>query len=257
MKLSVNQTAKPQSSEDLTQANENQTPTTQILGGSKSKRLYVVLGCLVLCVTLGVYYLFVISLYHKSEVSEAYKLYYLDKKNHFYNRYQDLRVITNRIYDTTHERPFFVSREGFSYPDYNGKGMPFSEHGGFYFMLHNPDLSLKRCLFMRFKPEAEKLANVTQGENVPAKAQGLTASESIKMAEAIGALTLTGANGQKMVHGFTDDVESVEFSLNEVEPIIYKETESGFIYHLKLSTNRQINIQELGFTDCSIKASKF
>ena len=97
MKLSVNQTAKPQSSEDLTQANENQTPTTQILGGSKSKRLYVVLGCLVLCVTLGVYYLFVISLYHKSEVSEAYKLYYLDKKNHFYNRYQDLRVITNRI----------------------------------------------------------------------------------------------------------------------------------------------------------------
>src|SRR5574344_108618 len=86
---------------------------------------------------LGCYYLYVFSLYPKREVSEAFDSYYVDKKTRFYSRYQDLYIIKGQIFDTTWERPYFLSREGFDYPDYTGKGINFLGKGGFYFKLHD------------------------------------------------------------------------------------------------------------------------
>ncbi len=85
---------------------------------------------------LGAYYIFVLSLYTKREVSEAFAQYYLKQETRFYNRFQDTYLIRGHIYDTTVERPSFLGKEGFTYPNYDGKGLPFQGTSSLYTQFH-------------------------------------------------------------------------------------------------------------------------
>lgn len=113
---------------------------------------------------LGGYYLYVFSLYPQRDVSEAFDAYYVNKLTRFYSRYQDLYVIKGMVFDTTWERPYFLSREGFDYPDYSGKGMPFSGKGGVYFKLHDVPKTLS--LYLKLSTEVPNKLVLTNGISV-------------------------------------------------------------------------------------------
>lgn len=208
-------------------------------------RLFIVVA-LLLSLILGCYYLFVLSLSVEKDVSEAYTLYYIDKKNHFYNRYQDLRVVRDRIYDTTYERPFFVSREGFDYPSYNGSGMPFMGQGGFYFMLHRSLKQAPLCLLLEFEPEKKSI-------NKHQFISNLKNANASSVHESLDSIELIGDKGITFKHNFSVKQVLIEVPLNKVPPVIYKITKSGPIYNLALKTSKIIYFKRIGFTSCTIK----
>ena len=85
---------------------------------------------------LSAYYLAVLYLAAHPNVSYAYRLYYLEMKTRFWNRNQTLAYIPGTRFDFTKERPWILSRQGWSLPKYDGTGSEFLGQGGLYFTLH-------------------------------------------------------------------------------------------------------------------------
>ena len=85
---------------------------------------------------LSAYYLAVLYLATHPSVSYAYRLYYLEMKTRFWNRNQTLAYIPGTRFDFTKERPWILSRQGWSLPKDDGTGSEFSGQGGLYFTLH-------------------------------------------------------------------------------------------------------------------------
>lgn len=85
---------------------------------------------------LSAYYLAVLYLAAHPDVSYAYRLYYLEMKTRFWNRNQTLAYIPGTRFDFTKERPWILSRKGWSLPKDDGTGSEFSGQGGLYFTLH-------------------------------------------------------------------------------------------------------------------------
>ncbi|WP_152536732.1 hypothetical protein [Tolumonas lignilytica] len=75
----------------------------------------------------------------------AYRMYYLDKKTHIWDRNQTLAYIPGSLMDLTNERERcpYLSREGWDIPEVDGSGSPFSGKGGLYFTLHREPGVLK------------------------------------------------------------------------------------------------------------------
>ena len=85
---------------------------------------------------LSAYYLAVLYLAAHPNVSYAYRLYYLEMKTRFWNRNQTLAYIPGTRFDFTKERPWILSRQGWSLPKDDGTGSVFLGQGGLYFTLH-------------------------------------------------------------------------------------------------------------------------
>jgi hypothetical protein len=94
---------------------------------------------------LSAFYLYVLYLTKHPDVSMAYRMYYLDKKTHIWNRNQTLAYIPGTLMDLTNERERcpYISREGWDIPETDGSGSPFTDKGGLYFTLHQEPGALK------------------------------------------------------------------------------------------------------------------
>lgn len=99
---------------------------------SRILKLFIILAVL----GLSAYYLVVLYLAAHPNVSYAYRLYYLEMKTRFWNRNQTLAYIPGTRFDFTQERPWILSRQGWTLPKDDGTGSEFSGKGGLYFTLH-------------------------------------------------------------------------------------------------------------------------
>ena len=99
---------------------------------SRLLQAFIILTVLI----LSAYYLVVIYLAAHPNVSYAYRLYYLEMKTRFWNRNQTLAYIPGTRFDFTKERPWILSRQGWSLPKDDGTGSEFLGQGGLYFTLH-------------------------------------------------------------------------------------------------------------------------
>lgn len=89
-----------------------------------------------LILAIGCYYLYVLGLNARRDVSDSFRYYYLDKQVRFWNKYQSMYVVPGRVYDVTVERPYFLAKPGFSAPASDGSGMTFAGRGGLIFKLY-------------------------------------------------------------------------------------------------------------------------
>ncbi len=94
---------------------------------------------------LSAFYLYVLYLAKHPDVSMAYRMYYLEKKTHIWDRNQSLAYIPGVLMDLSNERERcpYLSREGWDIPEKDGSGSPFSGKGGLYFTLHREPGVLK------------------------------------------------------------------------------------------------------------------
>lgn len=99
---------------------------------SRLLKAFIILTVLI----LSAYYLAVLYLAAHPNVSYAYRLYYLEMKTRFWNRNQTLAYIPGTRFDFTKERPWILSRQGWSLPKDDGTGSEFLGQGGLYFTLH-------------------------------------------------------------------------------------------------------------------------
>lgn len=92
-----------------------------------------------LFLALSCFYLYVLYLSTKPQVSMTYKMYYLEQKTHFWNRNQTLAYIpgTEMNLIPYRDRCFYLSREGWDLPEKDKSGTLFSGDGGLYFTLHS------------------------------------------------------------------------------------------------------------------------
>ena len=108
-------------------------------------------GMLIVILTMGLYYVYVLDLNRHRKVSDSYRYYYLDKKLRFWNKYQSMYVIPGHVYDTTIERPYFLEKSGVSAPESDGSGMNFSDSTALIFKMYkNPD---RLYVYFRLKSE--------------------------------------------------------------------------------------------------------
>ncbi len=110
-------------------------------------------------VSLAIYYLWVLTLYKKTDVSDAFRSYYLDKTSRFYEWSQDQYIIPGRIWNTFWERPSFLSRGELEAPDSSGLGMLLKGPTHLRFKLHQTPPKM----FLKLRVHAPKGASVTLG----------------------------------------------------------------------------------------------
>ncbi len=106
---------------------------------------------LLIIMGLGGYYLYVLGLNRNRNVSEAFSYYYLKKELRFWNKYQTMYVIPGHVYDTTRRPPFFLDRQGFDYPKFDGSGMVFKDNSNLHFRLYKKPQEL--YVYFRLKAE--------------------------------------------------------------------------------------------------------
>ena len=85
---------------------------------------------------LSAYYLAVLYLAAHPKVSYAYRLYYLELATRNWNRNQTLAYIPGTRMDMVVDRPWILTRQGWSIPSEDGSGSLFSGKGGLLFTLH-------------------------------------------------------------------------------------------------------------------------
>lgn len=85
---------------------------------------------------LSAYYMTVLYLAAHPKVSYAYRLYYLEMKTRFWNRNQTLAYIPGTRLDMVNDRPWILTRQGWSLPKDDGSGSEFAGKGGLLFTLH-------------------------------------------------------------------------------------------------------------------------